>query len=61
MEDYKGPLLRTHCFYLSSGSYQGDVGTWDAKGDLVAGLKDKEKAHWQAGKEVQGRKAKWTI
>jgi hypothetical protein len=30
-------LLRTHCFYLSSGSYQGIVGGLghnDAKGDL---------------------------
>jgi hypothetical protein len=37
-------MLRTHCFYLNSGSYQGIVGGLggdDAKGDL----EDEEKAH----------------
>jgi hypothetical protein len=37
-------VLRTHCFYLSSRSYQGIVGGLghnEAKGDL----EDEEKAH----------------
>jgi hypothetical protein len=37
-------MLRTHCFYLNSGSYQGIVGGLghdEAKGDL----EDEEKAH----------------
>jgi hypothetical protein len=37
-------LLQTYCFYKSNTMYQVIVRTWDAKGDLVEGLKDEEKA-----------------
>jgi hypothetical protein len=33
-----------YCFYKSNMTYQVIVRTWDAKGDLVEGLEDKEKA-----------------